>query len=225
MSEKLALFPLGTVLFPGLVLPLHVFEERYRALVGHLLEHPEEERRFGVVAITLGHEVGAGAVQEMADVGCTAELREVQRYDDGRFDIVVVGGQRFRIDALEDADAQEDPFPYPRADVTVLPEEAGADTDVLTGWVDVLFRGYRVVLRGHGIALHEVPDPPEDPVRLSYLVAASLILDRREKQELLEAADAAARLRREVRLLRREISLLRLMPAVPATPEKGVSPN
>src|SRR5262245_8805608 len=118
VTERLPIFPLGAVLFPGLVLPLHVFEERYRLLMSDLLAG-EEPHRFGVVSIELGHEVGAGAVHRLASVGCTAEIRGVQHHDDGRYDLVTTGGTRFRI---EDTD---DTLPYLRARVSMLPDEDG----------------------------------------------------------------------------------------------------
>src|ERR1044071_6464285 len=108
MSERLPLFPLGSVLFPGLVLPLHIFEERYRALVRHLLRDDETESAFGVVAIQQGWEVAAADGGDrptgghtsvtLHDIGCTAELRQVTELPDGRFDIVTVGRRRFRVE-------------------------------------------------------------------------------------------------------------------------------
>src|ERR1043166_4285938 len=102
MAEKLPLFPLGTVLFPGLVLPLHIFEERYRRLVRGLLGEsgPDE---FGVVAIRKGRETGIDGVSSLYEVGCTATLRQVDSRDDGRFDLVTLGTQRFRLLGLDDS--------------------------------------------------------------------------------------------------------------------------
>src|SRR5690242_17072621 len=81
-----------------MVLPLHVFEERYQELVRTLVELPEgSRRRFGVVAIRQGWEVGEDAVSALHDLGCAAELRRVSRYPDGRYDIVTVGTERFRL--------------------------------------------------------------------------------------------------------------------------------
>jgi len=94
------LFPLGTVLYPGLVLPLHIFEERYRQLVRDLLEGPEP-REFGVIAIRKGRETGVDGVSALYEIGCTAALRQVARHDDGRFDVVTVGTQRFRLLGLD----------------------------------------------------------------------------------------------------------------------------
>ena len=109
MADELPLFPLGhTVLFPGVPMPLHIFEERYRELVRTLVEQPETQpRRFGVVAIRQGWEVGADAAEALHGVGCTAELRRVSRYPDGRYDIVTVGADRFR---LLDVDRTSRPY-------------------------------------------------------------------------------------------------------------------
>src|ERR671922_3012391 len=96
MSEVLPLFPLGAVLFPGMLMPLHIFEDRYRQLVRDLLGGPEP-RRFGVIAIRKGLETGIDGVQSLYEIGCTAALRRVERLDDGRFDIITVGAQRFRL--------------------------------------------------------------------------------------------------------------------------------
>ena len=90
MSETLPLFPLGTVLYPGLLLPLHIFEERYRQLVRDLLDGPEP-RRFGVIAIRKGRETGVAGISSLHEIGCTATLRRVAEHDDGRFDLVTVG--------------------------------------------------------------------------------------------------------------------------------------
>src|SRR5260370_35419700 len=96
MSEILPLFPLGAVLYPGMLLPLHIFEERYRQLVRDLLDGPEP-RRFGVIAIRKGRETGLDGVdgmQSLYEIGCTATLRRVARHEDVRFDIGTVGTQQ-----------------------------------------------------------------------------------------------------------------------------------
>ena len=114
VTAGLPLFPLGTVLFPGLVLPLHVFEERYRRLVRDLVAEPEAERRFGVIAIREGREVGSDGVRALHPVGCIARLRRVDPYDDGRFDILSTGSQRFRLDEVDTS------LPYLRGDVEIF---------------------------------------------------------------------------------------------------------
>jgi Lon protease-like protein len=231
VDARLPLFPLGTVLFPGAVLPLHVFEERYRLLVRELLDGPEP-RRFGVVAIELGHEVGRGAARRLAGVGCTAVLHRATPHPDGRFDLVTVGGERFRITDVDDSG------PYLRAAVTMLPDPAGAGPDGPAGQVARLFHRYRQRLadaeggvpssgRRAGADAGRPVELPADPVRLSYLVADAILLIRRDKQRLLEAADATVRLVMEADLLIREIRLLSALPAVPAARlgDGGAHPN
>ncbi|HEX2314248.1 MAG TPA: LON peptidase substrate-binding domain-containing protein [Thermomonospora sp.] len=220
MTDRLPLFPLGTVLFPGLVLPLHVFEERYRALVRDLLEEPEP-RRFGVVGIELGHEVGEGAARRLAAVGCAAEVHTVSPHDDGRYDLVTVGGARFRLKDVDDA------RPYLTGQVEFLPEEAGEEPGPAALRVRWLFERYRERLAAAGAEIARPGRLPDDPVRLSYLVAAAVVLDRDEKQRLLEAEDATLRLRAEQDLLARENRLLAALPTVPASQfiDGAVHPN
>jgi Lon protease-like protein len=109
----LPLFPLNTVLCPGIALPLHVFEDRYRALVRHCLETTSP---FGVVLIREGREVGSGAIS-FSGVGTIAEIRDAGRHDDGRFDLLVVGTRRFGIRRV-----LEGRGPYLVADVAILDE-------------------------------------------------------------------------------------------------------
>jgi Lon protease-like protein len=219
VTDRLPIFPLGAVLFPGLVLPLRVFEERYRLLMSDLLAG-EEPHRFGVVSIELGHEVGPGAARRLAAVGCTAEVRDVQE-EDGRYEVVTTGGTRFRVENVDDSLA------YLCADVTMLPEEDGPGAENAVAPVTSMFRRYCERLVGHGAEVANLDELPADPLSLSYLVAASLVLDRSDKQRLLQAEHAAARLRLEYELLRRENLLLEAFPTVPASEflGKGVSPN
>jgi Lon protease-like protein len=212
VPQPLPLFPLGSVLFPGLVLPLHVFEERYRLLVRELLELPEDARRFGVVAIRQGREVGGDGVLALHDVGCVAELRQVQAYDDGRFDVVTVGAGRFTLSAVDDT------RPYLTGAVELLDEPLG-DPGELPGVdtaVRVAFAGYLSALAGARGGTSAAPDLPDDPLVLSYLVAAATALDLDVRQGLLAEPDAVARLRRELSLLRHETALLQRLPSAPA---------
>ena len=222
MTDRLPLFPLGTVLYPGLLLPLHVFEERYRVLVRDLIDGPESARRFGVVAIRSGREVGADGIRALHPVGCVARLRQVEAYDDGRYDIVATGAERFRLGRLETS------RPYLQAEVDWLPESAGAEAPVLARSVGELFNVYRSTLTG-GVDADSSAEGqlPEDPRVLSYLVSAAAILDLAAKQALLEAPDTTSRLRLELAILRREVAMLRLLPSLPAVdlPRTPVSPN
>jgi len=112
---ELPLFPLHTVLSPGLALPLHVFEERYRELTKECLDHGSP---FGVVLIRRGREVGGPA--DVREVGTVAHIRKASRHADGRYDIVVVGGERFRIERVD-----ADRAPYAIGTVRRLPEAVG----------------------------------------------------------------------------------------------------
>ncbi|MBQ1073027.1 LON peptidase substrate-binding domain-containing protein [Micromonospora sp. C31] len=229
MTARLPVFPLGTVLFPGLVLPLHIFEERYRALVRHLVSLPEDApREFGVVAIRAGWEVAPTGPDgqplpdgdvTLHEVGCTAELRQVTERPDGGFDIVTVGKRRFRIAGVDRAAE-----PYLTADVEWLPEPGGPDevADLLAARVISVFRQYLGLIRADPEELSE--QLPEDPTVLSHLVAATAVLTVADRQRLLAIDDTAARLRAELRLLNREAALLRQVRAVPVPLAELASP-
>jgi Lon protease-like protein len=228
VTAALPLFPLGTVLFPGLVLPLHVFEDRYRSLVRDLMALPADEaRQFGVVAIRSGWEVeqatpgGEPAVGmttsssvELYEVGCSAEIRQVTEHPDGRFDIVTVGRRRFR---LVDVDATG--TPYLRAKVEWLPESSGEEglADSLAPGVLALFQRYLRTLRGDADDAIDGEQLPDDANVLSHLVAATATLTLDDRQQLLAAPDTVSRLRAERAMLSREVALLDQIRAVPAT--------
>ena len=222
--ERLPLFPLGTVLLPGLLLPLHVFEQRYRLLVRDLLALPEQSRRFGVVAIRSGREVGSGGVRALHEVGCVAQLRRVTPYEDGRFELVTTGTDRFRLAELLDDAA------YPVGLVEPLPDELGAADEAaeLDPAVRRAFAHYSAALaQAGGDAVADLTELPRSSLALSYLVAASVVVDLEDRQRLLEQVDGVARLRAELALLRREGTLLQALTATPA-PELArfpVNPN
>jgi Lon protease-like protein len=220
VTARLPVFPLGTVLFPGLVLPLHIFEPRYRSLIRDLMDLPADQtREFGVVAIRGGWEVPAsapggltaGSSLRLYDVGCTAEIRQITEHPDGRFDIVTVGRRRFRL-----AELVPDPAPYLVGEVDLLGEPAGdaASLERLATAVLQLFQRYITLMR------RDAPDVgeqlPDRPAVLSYLVAASAALSVDDRQRLLAAEDTVRRLRAERSLLRRELALLSRLRAVPA---------
>ena len=206
------LFPLGTVLFPGLVLPLHIFEERYRQLVRDLLDG-QEPQEFGVIAIRKGRETGVDGVSALHEIGCTARLRQVTEQDDGRFELLTVGTQRFRLLGLDHS------RPYLRGAIDPLTEETGdeATAALAVQAVQRTFREYLDALATRGAARINVPDLPDEPVLLSSLVAASMIVDLSDRQVLLAEPDAAGRLAAERTLLARETRILRTLTSTPAT--------
>jgi Lon protease-like protein len=211
MTDTLPLFPLGTVLFPGMLLPLHIFEDRYKELVRDLLDGPEP-RRFGVIAIKKGRETGVEGVSSLYEVGCTATLRETEGNDDGGYEVVAVGTQRFRLDALDESRA------YLQGEVEFLAEDDGdsAAAGRAAHLVAEAFQGYLDVLTAQGLAQVNVPEVPEEPVLLSYLVAASMILDLPDRQALLAEPDSLSRLTAERAMLVRETTMLQTLTARPA---------
>jgi Lon protease-like protein len=120
---EIPLFPLHSVLCPGVALPLHIFEPRYREMVTRCVDRDEP---FGVVLIREGRDVGTPP-SRLAEVGTTARIRQAGRYPDGRLDIVTIGERRFRIDGVHDGIA-----PYAVADVSLLDEPLGGrENDLL----------------------------------------------------------------------------------------------
>ena len=208
---ELPLFPLQTVLYPGLPIPLHVFEDRYRRMFKRVLDG---DRRFGVVAIVKGRDVDAGATYH--PVGCVAEVAEVDRHADGRLDVVARGRSRFEIDGVAQA------APYIVAEVRELPEATGDGAEQRTVKAGRLFATYLSTLLRMANEPVEPIDVPEDPVAASYLIAAGLQVDLADKQRLLTIPSAAERLAAEAALLRRELVLLEHFrvagPAPTATP-------
>jgi Lon protease-like protein len=222
VSKRLPVFPLGTVLFPGLVLPLHIFEERYRTLVRELVASPEDgPHEFGVVTLRRGVEApspeGADGpmpepapvrAEDLYPVGCTAELRQVTELPDGRFDIMTVGRRRFSI-----VDIQQGAEPYLTAEVEWLPDESPDEIAAqLAPRALAAFRTYLDLLRPDSEVIDAVPG---DPTVLSHLIAATAQLTTDERQLLLAAPDTATRLRAELKLLNREAGLLARVRAVP----------
>ncbi len=211
-AHELPLFPLSTVLFPGAPLPLQIFEERYRALVGDLLELEPQQRRFGVVAIEAGSEAGM-ALPQMFPIGCEARVQRIEPIPDGRSKLLAFGGARFRLLEVDTVSK-----PYLVGQVRWMEEPAGepglaeaiapAVRDALMAYAGTL-----ADLAGGTVNDESLPDEPTD---LSYLTAGAILLTLRERQALLELADTATRLRTEVSLLRRERLLMATLRAVNA---------
>ncbi|MFJ1746797.1 LON peptidase substrate-binding domain-containing protein [Streptomyces sp. NPDC088116] len=244
-TARLPLFPLNAVLFPGLVLPLNVFEERYRAMMRELLKTDESEpRRFAVVAIRDGHEVAPSApgmpdgtaapepgptagfgpepLTAFHSVGCVADAATIHERPDGSFEVMATGTTRVRLLSVDASG------PYLTAEVEELPEETGEGSGALAEGVLRAFRSYQKRLAGaRERSLSASDELPDEPSVVSYLVAAAAVLDNPSKQRLLEAPDVAARLREELKLLRSETAVIRHLPSLPATDltKTPTSPN
>ena len=222
MSEMLPLFPLGAVLYPGMLLPLHIFEERYRQLVRDLLDGPDQ-RRFGVIAIRKGRETGIDGVHSLYEIGCAAVLRRVDRHDDGRFDIVTVGTQRFRLLGLDET------RPYLQGEVEMLAEQPvdPAAAGLAVQVIQAAFREYLDALTEWGGAVVRIEELPDEPVLLSFIVAAAMVIDLPERQALLAEPDTVRRLGMQRALLSRETAMLRTTTSRPAPDLRNTpySPN
>ena len=243
-GARLPLVPLGTVLFPGLVLPLHVFEPRYRTLVRDLDALPADvAREFGVVAIRRGWEVGVPSRPKPPEPkppdAEPSEAAWVEPSPDG----TLVAGESLTLyeigctaevrSVTERPDGRFDlvtvgrrrfrvvrvdrgDTPYLMADVEWLPDATGEPdrADELATGVLAAFQRYLRLLRRTEPDVGE--QLPDDPTVLSHLVAATASLTLDDRQRLLAAPDTVSRLRAERAMLRREAALLRKVRAVPA---------
>ncbi|RYP83321.1 peptidase S16 [Nocardioides guangzhouensis] len=222
MSEQLPMFPLNTVLFPGVTVPLRVFEDRYRALVHRLLriEDPAE-RLFGSVAIREGYEVGERGGQSVHRIGCLLQLTEVEPHDDGTFDIVAVGRSRLRLEAMESSG------PFLSGTIDVIRErEEPVDPELVQTACDVFDRYRDALSEIHGEEVLE-GTLPQDPTYLSWSLAATCLLTLPDRQSLLEAENASLRLGMLTTMLRDELRAIAAIPSLPATElaRTGWSPN
>ena len=198
------LFPLHVVLFPGVHLPLHVFEPRYRAMMADVLgpeEAPLADESFGVACIREGFEVGTRA--ETHDVGCLGSVEWVRRHPNGTMDLLVRGTRRFRIMDRPDDD------PYPRAEVEFLAEERGPRPEEALHLARRAIDRYRdVVARLSGEDEEEPFALPDDPIAASFATAAALQIETPRRQELLGSPHASDRLARVAAIARSEAMLL-----------------
>ncbi|QUH05855.1 LON peptidase substrate-binding domain-containing protein [Saccharopolyspora erythraea] len=212
--DTLPLFPLSTVLLPGASLPLHVFEPRYRQLTMDLLNEVVPDRRFGVVAIRQGWEVGEDNVDSMYDVGCSAVLRDIRQLPEGRYDITGSGEQRFRLLQID-----REAAPYLMARVQWLPDvEPEEDSDDLRDRLAASARSAHERYHGTGLRgdSYEAPDDGTGIDELSYALAEDCVLSTEDRQALLAETDPLTRLRLVRRLMLREAEFLRELRAVPA---------
>jgi Lon protease-like protein len=191
MAMDLRLFPLQTVLFPGMRMPLHIFEERYRIMIRECLE---EDVPFGVVLIKSGVEVGGGA--KPCSIGTTARIVQVEYLDDGRMNLFTMGERRFRIVALNTTQ------PYLRGEVAYLDQqEADAAARAVMPHAQDLFDEYLRTYMALGSQWTRGVYLPEDPGEAADYIATRMDIPPEEKQELLEILSPEARLRRELEII------------------------
>jgi Lon protease-like protein len=214
MNTLLPLFPLNTVLFPGQLLPLHIFEARYRQMIGECIQTGTP---FGVVLIREGEEVGESA--EPYDVGTTAHIVQVERLDDGRLDIVCVGHARFRIQQTYHDRS------YLRGNIELWPWTP-FDQSLPQLHVDQvrqrLDRYIKILAEiTHSDVQVELPD---DPAALANMAAAVLQVDAAEKQQLLTTNSIGDLLDQIGVLLQHELRGLQIMYSTPHKPPEDSTP-
>lgn len=184
----LRLFPLQTVLFPGMRLPLHIFEERYKVLVRECIE---EDAPFGVLLIREGAEVGGPAVPHA--VGATARIAQVEYVDDGRINIFTTGERRFRIIRLDTS------RPYLSGDVELVEQSpAGDEARALLDRARDVFNDYFRTYLALGDQWTRGVDLPADPGEAADYIAARTDCAAEIKQQWLEELSPDARLRSEL---------------------------
>jgi Lon protease-like protein len=198
------LFPLDTVLFPGIPIHLHIFEPRYRLMMRTCIA---ENQPFGVVMIRRGEEAG-GPVAEPAWVGCSARITEVDRLPDGRMNLTALGDERFRILRLKTD------LPYLVGEVEGFPLDHPHSLDIIRGlrrlvpYIRLYLRQVDALDGEKTMDLSKL-ELPDDPMVLIHLAAALLQVPPAEKQPLLEAEAAPDLLAGVARLYRRETALMR----------------
>lgn len=202
---ELPLFPLNTVLFPSMLLPLHIFEERYKTMVGECLL---QQRPFGVVYVK-ENLPEQDILSDTYRIGCTAYITQMQPLSDGRMNILTVGRERFRILSVK----RERPYLVGRVELAPLEQE---NQEVLFQAATQLFplvKDYLGILSRVGNIEFDPTHIPRDPEMLAYLAAAIVQIPMEQKQEFL-LADRASRLYRNLQgVYRQEVSLLRLLPS------------
>ncbi len=194
MSLEIPIMPLNAVLFPGMPMPLLIFEDRYIRMLKHCLA---DDSVFGIVKIKEGDEVGGTAVP--CDVGTTASIVGVAEPEESGIEILTVGRQRFRLEAIVSQD------PYLVGKVSII-------EDIAEPAPAPLVEDIRLLLQKHlQLVLSLLDQPvaelsiPDNATGLSYMVAAHLMSPNTVRQELLETDHVYLRLERERELLKREI--------------------
>ena len=217
MSAKaieLPLFPLNLVLFPGMVLPLHIFEPRYRRMIA---DCQEQERPFGIVLVKPDSQP---LQEEPYPVGTMAEIRDLNRLEDGRFLLMAVGLQRFRILS------QHRQKPYLSGIVETF-EDMAEPADALMAsakQAQSLFSTYlEMLLKAANETEHNIssylPNPPE---ALSHFIAYFLDIQDEQKQHWLELTSTTQRLQEEITILRREVPFMRQMLSQPKDDDRSM---
>ena len=204
---RLPLFPIGLVLFPGVSMPLHLFEPRYRQL---LADVQKADMRFGIVCTRPGVPERALPV---GIAGCVAEVTEVESFDDGRSNIMIVGRERFALEGVAD-----DAAPYLMADVVPMPDIAASGGLALSLIADDLRSHFLRVVKAVNVLADNpaaaLPTLPDEPSQLAWSVASMIEMELVQRQRLLEERSPLLRVERMNALLRTLLPDLELRAAL-----------
>lgn len=206
LPEELPIFPMRVVLFPGMLLPLHVFEDRYKAMIQSCIER---RAPFGVV-LAKSHQSPETPVPPPYEVGTTAHILQVVYMDDGKMSLAIAGHQRFRIVEIGEWEPYMKAIVRPTEDSDTGLEEI----DELRLTAAELFCDYLTMLLKLNDKEPKKVELPDEPHLLSYSIATNIDVSLLEKQQLLEMDSVKARLAQEVKLLRRETGKQRAFLAV-----------
>ncbi|NTW02701.1 MAG: peptidase S16 [Oscillochloris sp.] len=202
MIQQLPLFPLGTVLFPGGTLNLHIFEERYRTMIGKCIE---QSTPFGVVYLRSGDEAVEGHLiarpAETASIGTIAQISANVRLEDGRYLLNAVGTQRFRVHYMVQR------APYLIAAVIPLREESGPQVEAAASELRTVYTRYWQAVAVASGSPVEVEELPDDPEAMAYQLADRFHISYEQKQRWLET-ELVERLRGLAAELLSELSIL-----------------
>jgi len=200
--REIPLFPLNTVLFPGMTLALHIFEERYKLMIGECLQ---DTQPFGIVLIRSGSEVGPSADFHL--VGTTAHITQVERLPDGRMNIVTLGYRRFKIHEVR----HDRPYLVGLVEDFPLQSTDNVLSQPLVHDLSLMLQRYLDIFAKLGKVDLHMTELPKDAETLAFLIAIVLRTPMKDKQDLLSAADVLSLLKLERRMLRREAQILKLL--------------
>ncbi|HRV68154.1 MAG TPA: LON peptidase substrate-binding domain-containing protein [Marmoricola sp.] len=212
MQQQIPLFPLNAVVFPGEVVQLFIFEQRYRSMINSLIRMPDPEQRvFGIVAIREGYEVGDHGRQSLFTTGTMARLSQTHANPDGTFNIEAQALSRIRVLEPDASGA------FLTAKTEPIHDDIGHGAGEKAREVRDIYARYLGQLGGHASNLRSDQDLPHDPVLLSYAVADSCPLTLPQRQSLLEAPDTGSRLELLVDYIYAELQAIRVLPSLPAS--------
>ncbi len=214
MTNELPLFPLNTVLFPGAPLPLHIFEERYRLMIGRCIA---DQTPFGVVLILEDDRTDTEPDVTFHRVGTAAVISEGVRLEDGRYYLVATGERRFTVEQVLRRE------PYVVASVAYLPPEEPPTAEMPEHELRDLYRRYWLALAAATGFQHDREQLPGDPVELSHWLSHRLQVENARKQHWLET-DVVTRLTEMSAALRAELALLP-KPNAPRPPQSWTGPG